>query len=152
MIVCQDDWSCMQSAGGDVLELQRFLHDQGYFPRLRETPDGYTGYFGDLTKEALQAWQEDYHLNADGQFGQSCRQAFVQIQVGRLALTLALPVVIHVYMTRLRAETCLLGKPFTFRQQHKHGGPSKSAGTCRKLSRTPQKALPTCLIWLVTMY
>ena len=67
--------------GGDVLELQRFLNDQGYFPRLRETPDGYTGYFGDLTKEALQAWQEDYHLAADGQFGHACRQAFARQQV-----------------------------------------------------------------------
>ncbi|DBB10492.1 hypothetical protein WJX82_004355 [Trebouxia sp. C0006] len=68
------------SFGGDVLELQRFLNDLGYFPRLRETPDGYTGYFGDLTKEALQAWQEDYHLAADGQFGQACRQAFARQQ------------------------------------------------------------------------
>lgn len=64
------------------MELQRFLHDQGYCPRMKETPDGYTGYFGDLTKEALQAWQEDYHLTADGQFGQSCRQTVAQIQVG----------------------------------------------------------------------
>ena len=86
-----------------MLELQRFLHDQGYFPRLRETPDGYTGYFGDLTKEALQAWQEDFHLTADGQFGQSCRQAVARIQVGVLAL--ALPVVVHVYMTGLGAKT-----------------------------------------------
>lgn len=70
------------SFGGDVLELQRFLHEQGYFPRLRETPDGYTGYFGDLTKEALQAWQEDYHLTADGRFGQSCRQAVTIQQEG----------------------------------------------------------------------
>ncbi|KAA6420009.1 MAG: hypothetical protein FRX49_10031 [Trebouxia sp. A1-2] len=68
------------SFGGDVLELQRFLNDQGYFPRLRETPDGYTGYFGDLTKEALQAWQEDYHLAADGQFGHACRQAVARQQ------------------------------------------------------------------------
>ncbi|DBA76924.1 hypothetical protein WJX77_000140 [Trebouxia sp. C0004] len=68
------------SFGGDVLELQRFLNDQGYFPRLRETPDGYTGYFGDLTKEALQAWQEDYHLAADGRFGQACRQAVARQQ------------------------------------------------------------------------
>ena len=68
-------------AGGDVLELQRFLNDQGYFPRLRETPDGYTGYFGDLTKEALQAWQEGYQLAADGRFGQGCRQAVARQQV-----------------------------------------------------------------------
>ena len=74
-----------------MLELQRFLDDQGYFSRLSETPDGYTGYFGELTKEALQAWQEDYHLTADGRFGQSCRQAVVRCQVGMLAL--ALPVV-----------------------------------------------------------
>lgn len=67
--------------GGDVLELQRFLNDQGYFPRLRETPDGYTGYFSDLTKEALQAWQKDYHLAADGRFGQACRQAVARQQV-----------------------------------------------------------------------
>lgn len=73
--------ACPCHAGGDVLELQRFLHDQGYFPRLKETPDGYTGYFGDVTKEALQAWQEDYHLAADGRFGQSCRQAVARRQV-----------------------------------------------------------------------
>ena len=68
-------------AGDDVLELQRYLHDQGYFPRLRETPDGYTGYFGDLTTEALTAWQEDCHLIADGRFGQSSRQAVARQQV-----------------------------------------------------------------------
>lgn len=68
------------SFGGDVLELQRFLNDQGYFPRLCETPDGYTGYFGDLTKEALQAWQEGYQLAADGRFGQGCRQAVARQQ------------------------------------------------------------------------
>ena len=63
------------------MELQRYLHDQGYFPRLRETPDGYTGYFGDLTTEALTAWQEDCHLIADGRFGQSARQAVLRQQV-----------------------------------------------------------------------
>lgn len=67
-----------------MLELQRFLNDQGYIPRLKETPDGYTGYFGDLTKEALQAWQEDCHLAADGLFGQSCRQAVARCQVCQL--------------------------------------------------------------------
>ena len=77
----------MCAAGGDVLELQRFLHDQGFFPRLRETPDGYTGYFGDLTKEALQAWQEDYQLTADGCFGHACRQAVARRQVGIQAVT-----------------------------------------------------------------
>ena len=123
----------MHSAGGDVLELQRFLHDQGYFPRLRETPDGYTGYFGDLTKDALQAWQEDYHLIADGQFGQSCRQAVAQIQVGMLALALALPVVKHVYMTGLRAERSLLGQACTKKLQDAHDDPSISARTCQKL-------------------
>lgn len=68
------------SFGGDVLELQRFLNDVGYFPRLKETPDGYTGYFGDLTKEALQAWQQDCSLTPDGQFGQACRQAVARCQ------------------------------------------------------------------------
>ena len=71
----------VSATGEDVLELQRYLHDQGYFPRLRETPDGYTGYFGDLTTEALTAWQEDCHLIADGRFGPSCRQAVVRQQV-----------------------------------------------------------------------
>ena len=68
-----------------MLELQRFLNDQGYFPRLKETPDGYTGYFGDLTKEALKAWQDDCHLAADGQFGQLCRQAVARCQVCQVA-------------------------------------------------------------------
>lgn len=72
-------------AGDSVAELQRYLHDQGYFPRLRETPDGYTGYFGDLTTEALTAWQEDCHLIADGCFGQSSRQAVMRQQVGHNA-------------------------------------------------------------------
>ena len=71
----------VSAAGEDVLELQRYLHDQGYFPRLRETPGGYTGYFGDLTTEALTAWQEDCHLIADGRFGPSCRQAVMRQQV-----------------------------------------------------------------------
>ena len=31
------------SAGDGVVELQRFLHSQGYITKLQETPDGYTG-------------------------------------------------------------------------------------------------------------
>ena len=30
-------------AGDGVVELQRFLHSQGYITKLQETPDGYTG-------------------------------------------------------------------------------------------------------------
>ena len=67
-----------------MVELQRFLHDQGYFPRLQETPDGYTGYFGDLTTQALQAWQRDLDLVADGHFGEACRRAVELQQVRQL--------------------------------------------------------------------
>ncbi|KAL3141467.1 hypothetical protein ABBQ32_005030 [Trebouxia sp. C0010 RCD-2024] len=72
--------SAQRGSRVQIRRFQRFLNDQGYIPRLKETPDGYTGYFGDLTKEALQAWQEDCHLAADGLFGQSCRQAVARCQ------------------------------------------------------------------------
>ena len=87
-----------------MLELQRFLGDQGYFPRLRETPDGYTGYFGDLTKEALQAWQQDRNIAADGCFGPTCRQAVALQQVSSSELGIRTASV--VYKRRRRPQVC----------------------------------------------
>eukprot|EP00891_Asterochloris_glomerata_P007577 jgi/Astpho2/7577/Aster-02483 len=69
------------SYGEGVVELQRFLHSQGYITKLQETPDGYTGFFGALTAEAVKEWQKDVGLPETGAFDGQCRLQYLQQQV-----------------------------------------------------------------------
>lgn len=68
------------SYGDGVVELQRFLHSQGYITKLQETPDGYTGFFGALTAEAVKEWQKDVGLPETGAFDGQCRLQYLQQQ------------------------------------------------------------------------
>ena len=63
--------------GDDVVELQAFLSGQGYF----NSADGLSGYFGAVTKEALQNWQRDAGLRSTGVFNAECKWAYVRGQV-----------------------------------------------------------------------
>ena len=59
------------SSGGDVLALQAFLENKGYLT----LPAGATnGYFGNLTKQALVAFQQSAGLPATGYCGSLTRQ------------------------------------------------------------------------------
>lgn len=67
---------CESSFGEDVLALQNFLADEGYYNPL---DGGYTGYFGSVTKEALQAWQRDVGLPSTGVFDAASRWAYIKL-------------------------------------------------------------------------
>ena len=58
----------------DVAELQTLLKEQGYF-----THHTATGYFGDITVRAVQAYQQDHGLTVDGIVGP---QTFGRLQSG----------------------------------------------------------------------
>ena len=64
------------SSGADVTKLQNWLKDQGYFPSNQSA----TGYYGDITKNAVAAWQKAVGINAGadaGYFGPKSR-SFLQ--------------------------------------------------------------------------
>jgi peptidoglycan hydrolase-like protein with peptidoglycan-binding domain len=74
------------SFGEDVLSLQAFLSQEGYYNPL---DGGYTGYFGTVTKEALQAWQRDIGLEPTGVFDASARWAYLRQLEARQASEIA---------------------------------------------------------------
>ncbi|KAH7619215.1 hypothetical protein Ndes2526B_g06168 [Nannochloris sp. 'desiccata'] len=61
--------------GEDVLQLQNWLADETYY---NPVDGGYTGYFGSVTKEALQAWQRDNGLEATGHFDSVSKSAYLR--------------------------------------------------------------------------
>jgi peptidoglycan hydrolase-like protein with peptidoglycan-binding domain len=61
--------------GEDVLQLQNWLADETYY---NPVDGGYTGYFGSVTKEALQAWQRDTGLEATGCFDSASKSAYLR--------------------------------------------------------------------------
>lgn len=64
-------------AGDDVAALQEFMGEQGYLNCV----DGVTGYFGSVTKEAVQNWQRDQGLPVTGVFDSECKWAYLRQQV-----------------------------------------------------------------------
>lgn len=63
-----------------MVALQQFLGEQGYI----NTRDGLTGYFGSVTREAVQNWQRDQGLAVTGAFDAECKWAYLKQQVGGL--------------------------------------------------------------------
>ena len=61
--------------GEDVLELQNWLADETYY---NPVDGGYTGYFGSVTKEALQAWQRDNGVEVTGHFDSASKWAYIR--------------------------------------------------------------------------
>jgi peptidoglycan hydrolase-like protein with peptidoglycan-binding domain len=61
--------------GEDVLQLQNWLADETYY---NPVDGGYTGYFGSVTKEALQAWQRDNGLEATGHFDSASKSTYLR--------------------------------------------------------------------------
>ena len=59
--------------------LQAYLSEQGYF----NSADGLSGYFGAVTREALQNWQRDQGLRISGVFNEDCKWAYLRQQVRR---------------------------------------------------------------------
>ena len=59
--------------GDDVTLLQKYLRERGYFPATQAL----TGYFGDITKSAVIAFQKAHNLVQDGIAGQ---KTFAQIK------------------------------------------------------------------------
>lgn len=66
--------------GDDVATLQVYLVDEGY---LNASDGGPTGYFGSVTKEALQNWQRDHKLTSNGIFNGDCRWTYLKQQEAR---------------------------------------------------------------------
>lgn len=53
------------SSGDDVKKLQSWLKAQGYFPQGQDS----TGYYGDITKNAVAAWQKANNIETQGNSG-----------------------------------------------------------------------------------
>lgn len=58
-------------AHGDVVRLQKILQGEGYFPKTVAA----TGYFGPITKKAVQDFQRANNIIATGYFGPLTREA-----------------------------------------------------------------------------
>ena len=56
---------------------QAYLSEQGYF----NSADGLSGYFGAVTREALQNWQRDQGLRISGVVNEDCKWAYLRQQV-----------------------------------------------------------------------
>lgn len=69
------------SFGEDVLALQAFLSDEGYY---NPVDGGNSGYFGSVTKEALQAWQRDVGVSETGILDDASRWAYIKLVEGKL--------------------------------------------------------------------
>jgi peptidoglycan hydrolase-like protein with peptidoglycan-binding domain len=65
------------SFGDDVMQLQAYLSEQGYF----SSEDGLSGYFGSVTGDALQAWQGDHGLRVTGVFDADSKWTYLKQQV-----------------------------------------------------------------------
>lgn len=61
--------------GEDVLMLQNWLAEESYY---NPVDGGYTGYFGSVTKEALQAWQRDNGVQVTGVFDAASKWAYLR--------------------------------------------------------------------------
>lgn len=61
--------------GEDVLQLQNWLAEESYY---NPVDGGYTGYFGSVTKEALQAWQRDAEIEVTGVFDGPTKWAYLK--------------------------------------------------------------------------
>lgn len=61
------------SKGTEVIKLQQKLKDQGYFNYANNT-----GYFGDITKNAVIKLQKDRNISQDGIFGQQTYTALFE--------------------------------------------------------------------------
>ena len=68
--------------GEDVLALQNWLAEEAYY---NPVDGGYTGYFGSVTKEALQAWQRDQGVDTSGAFDSASKRAYLQQAEARAA-------------------------------------------------------------------
>jgi peptidoglycan hydrolase-like protein with peptidoglycan-binding domain len=70
----------LPAAGEDVMALQSFLKQRGFFA----TPDGFAevnGYYGLITRVAVARWQRANGIYPSGQFGSLSRLAYLQQQV-----------------------------------------------------------------------
>jgi len=61
--------------GEDVLSLQNWLTEENLYT---PTAGGHTGYFGPVTKEALQLWQRHHGLEATGTFDATTKWAYLR--------------------------------------------------------------------------
>jgi peptidoglycan hydrolase-like protein with peptidoglycan-binding domain len=103
--------------GEDVLQLQNWLADETYY---NPVDGGYTGYFGSVTKEALQEWQRDNGLEATGHFDSASKSAYLRSLEMRTAeavssfnqsATMAVPAPV-VTTTTAAAGSSASGAPF----------------------------------------
>ncbi len=51
--------------GDDVKALQDFLKKSGFFPKETNS----TGYYGDITKKAVESWQRAFNIDTKGNYG-----------------------------------------------------------------------------------
>jgi len=62
-------------SGPDVLALQEWLAESGYY---NPSDGGFNGYFGSVTKEALQMWQRDVGVQVSGCFDSASKMAYLE--------------------------------------------------------------------------
>ena len=62
-------------SGPDVLALQEWLAECGYY---NPSDGGFNGYFGSVTKEALQMWQRDVGVQVSGCFDSASKMAYLE--------------------------------------------------------------------------
>eukprot|EP00890_Picochlorum_soloecismus_P003826 jgi/Picsp_1/4444/NSC_06666-R1_family protein len=62
-------------SGPDVLSLQEWLAESGYY---NPSDGGFNGYFGSVTKEALQMWQRDVGVQVSGCFDSASKMAYLE--------------------------------------------------------------------------
>eukprot|EP00889_Picochlorum_renovo_P008541 jgi/Picre1/35571/NNA_003032.t1 len=66
-------------SGADVLALQEFLSEESYlFASPYDSFKVVNGYFGSMTKEALQSWQRDVGLQPTGIFDFTSKMMYTQ--------------------------------------------------------------------------
>ncbi|KAL6782504.1 hypothetical protein ACKKBG_A07035 [Auxenochlorella protothecoides x Auxenochlorella symbiontica] len=68
--------------GDDVAALQAFLSERAYF----NAGEGFSGYFGSVTKEALCDWQRDSGLEVTGSFNTASHLEYLRQKAGQAAV------------------------------------------------------------------
>lgn len=77
-------------SGADVLALQEFLSEESYL--LKSPYESFkvvNGYFGSMTKEALQSWQRDVGLRPTGIFDFTSKMMYTQYMEDKVSVSKA---------------------------------------------------------------
>lgn len=74
-------------SGADVLALQEFLSEESYlFASPYDSFKVVNGYFGSMTKEALQSWQRDVGLQPTGIFDFTSKMMYTQYMEDKVSI------------------------------------------------------------------